>query len=83
MLNFYVRAVLDNILIDPPILRLLWSIAASIHYQDLLNLPDAELSQRIIKEISCRSSLDAEQCGNLNTYLSSKMMLIRDLAEYA
>jgi hypothetical protein len=76
-----VRAVLNNILIDPPILRLLWSIASSIHYQDILSLPDAELSQRIIQEVSCRLPLDAEQCGNLNTYLSGKIMLIRDLAE--
>jgi hypothetical protein len=75
--------VFNNILIDPSILRLLWSIAASIHYQDLLNLPDAELSQRIIQEVGCRLPLDAEQCGNLNTYLSAKIMLIRDLAEPA
>lgn len=73
--------MLNNILIDPPILRLLWSIASGIHYQDLLNLPDAELSQRIIQEVSCRLPLDAEQSGNLNTYLNAKMMLIRDLAE--
>jgi hypothetical protein len=70
-------------LIDPPVLRLLWSIASGIHYQDLLNLPDAELSQRIIQEVGCRLPLDAEQSGNLNTYLSSKIMLIRDLAEPA
>jgi hypothetical protein len=78
-----VRAVLNNILIDPSILRLLWSIASGIHYQDLLNLPDAELSQRIIQEVSCRLPLDAEQSGNLNAYLNSKIMLIRDLAESA
>jgi hypothetical protein len=78
-----VRAVLNNILIDPSILRLLWSIAASIHYQDLLHLPDAELSQRIIQEVSCRLPLDAEQCGNLHTYLNSRMMLVRELAEPA
>lgn len=77
------RAVLNNILIDPSILRLLWSIASSIHYKDLLNLPDAELSQHIIQEVNCRLPLDAEQCGNINTYLNSKIMLIRDLAEPA
>jgi hypothetical protein len=78
-----VRAVLNNILIDPPVLRLLWSIASSIHYQDLLNLPDAELSQHIIQEVGCRLPLDAEQYGNLNAYLNAKMVLIRDLAESA
>ena len=75
--------VLNNILIDPSILRMLWSIASGIHYQDLLNMPDADLSQRIIQEISCRLPLNAEQHGNLNAYLSAKMMLIRDLAESA
>jgi hypothetical protein len=78
-----VRALLNNILIDPPILRLLWSIVSTIQYQDLMVLPDAELSQRIVSEINHQLVLDTDQCDSIGSYIHSKMMLIRDLAESA
>jgi hypothetical protein len=46
-------------------------------------LPDAELSQRIVSEINHQLVLDNEQCDNIGSYIHSKMMLIRDLAESA
>jgi hypothetical protein len=78
-----VRALLNNILIDPSLLRLLWSIVSSIRYQDLISLPDAELSQLIVGEIKHQLPLDSEQCDDLGSYIDSKMLLIRDLAETA
>jgi hypothetical protein len=76
-----VRALIQNILIDPSILRLLWSIAANIHPQELSTLPDQELSHRILQEVDCRLCLDEDQQNNLLRYLHSKMVLIRDMAE--
>jgi hypothetical protein len=78
-----VRALIQNILIDPSILRLLWSIAANIHPQDLSTLPDQEISQRILQAVDEQLALNADQHHTLLHYLSSKMMLIRDLAEVA
>lgn len=75
------RALIKNILIDPSILRLLWSIAANIHPQDLSTLPDGELSDRILQEVDGQLALNPDQQDNLLNYLRSKMMLIRDLAE--
>jgi hypothetical protein len=81
MLNFPVRALIQNILIDPSILRLLWSIAANIHPQDLSTLPDRELSKRILQEVDGQLALNEDQQNNLLSYLHSKMMLIRDMAD--
>jgi hypothetical protein len=78
-----VRALIQNILIDPSILRLLWSIAANIHPQDLSTLPDWELSHLILQEVDGQLALNQDQQDNLLHYLHSKMMLIRDMAEVA
>ena len=78
-----IKVLIQNILIDPSILRLLWSIAANLRPQDLSILPDMELSEHILKEVDHRVSLNADQQNNLLTYIHSKMMLIRDMAEAA
>lgn len=70
--------MLDEILVDPSILRLLWSIVSSIRYQSLLDLTDRELCDCIVRDIHSRVCLDPLQLGYLNKYLNSRMMLIRD-----
>ena len=68
-------------LIDPSILRLMWSIATKIHFQDMSLLPDRELSDRIVREVNCHLTLSKDDRHNLLSYLQSKLMLIRDMAE--
>jgi aminoglycoside phosphotransferase len=76
-----VRALIQNILIEPALLRLLWAIVSELHEPEVLSLPDAELSQLLYKQVSGRTALNPEQNHSLASYISSKLMLIRDIAE--
>jgi hypothetical protein len=76
-----VRALIHNILIEPSLLRLLWAIVSELQEPDVLSLPDAELSQHLYQQVSDRTALNSEQNHSLAHYISSKLMLIRDVAE--
>jgi hypothetical protein len=76
-----VRALIQNILIEPALLRLLWAIVSELHEPEVLSLPDAELSQLLYQQVSGRTALNPEQNHSLAHYISSKLMLIRDVAE--
>ncbi len=47
----------------------------------LLSLPDIDLSQAIIQKVKARIVLNAEEAQDLDKYLNSRLLLIRDLAE--
>ena len=53
---------------------------SEINYQTLLALPDRDLSQTITQKVQDRITLNAEEAKDLDTYLTSKLLLIRDLA---
>ena len=67
--------------INPSVLRLLWKAVSEINYQTLLSLPDRDLSQVITQKVRDRVVLDSEEAQKLDVYLTSRLLLIRDLAE--
>ncbi len=67
--------------INPSVLRLLWKAVSEINYQTLLSLPDRDLSQVITQKVRERVVLDSEEAQKLDVYLTSRLLLIRDLAE--
>lgn len=80
-LNFAETSAIQNITINPSVLRLLWKAVSEINYQTLLSLPDRDLSQVITQKVRDRVVLDSEEAQKLDVYLTSKLVLIRDLAE--
>jgi hypothetical protein len=78
-----VRDLIQNIIIDPSVLRLLWKVVSEVNYQELLSLPDQELSQVLMQKVGNQVVLDPEETQKLDAYVSSKMLLIRDIADAA
>jgi len=71
----------QNITINPSVLRLLWKVVSEINHQTLLSLPDRDLSQVITQKVTDRVILDSEEAQKLDVYLTSRLLLIRDLAD--
>jgi hypothetical protein len=69
-------------MISPSLLRSCWKAVSEISYSMLLSLPDLDLSQTIIQKVKDRMILNAEEAQDLDIYLNSKLLLIRDLAEH-
>lgn len=74
-------SAIQNMPINPSVLRLLWKAVSEINYQTLLSLPDRDLSQVITQKVRDRVVLDSEEAQKLDVYLTSRLLLIRDLAD--
>jgi hypothetical protein len=74
---------MKNIIIHPSVLRLLWKAVSEVNYQLLLSLPDRDLSQILTQKVRDRVILEPEEARKLDAYVTSKLLLIRDLAEAA
>lgn len=83
ILIFRVREMIQNVTIDPSVLRLLWKVIAEMNYRELLSLSDLELSQFLIQQAAERVLLSAEEVQNISAYISSNLWLIRDFADVA
>jgi hypothetical protein len=68
-------------MISPALLRSCWKAVSEISYSMLLSLPDLDLSQAIIQKVKDRIVLNAQEAQDLDIYLNSRLLLIRDLAE--
>jgi hypothetical protein len=79
-LSFLRRTIIKNITISPSLLRSFWKAVSEISYPTLRSLPDLDLSQTITQKVKAQVLLNAEEAQNLDIYLSSKLLLIRDLA---
>ncbi len=79
--NWSAECGIQNITINPHVIRLLWKAVSEINYQSLLSLPDRDLSKAITEKVGDRVILDSEEAQKLDAYLSSRLLLIRDLAE--
>lgn len=77
------RDLIQNIIIDPSVLRLLWKVVSEVNYPELLSLPDRELSQVLMQKVSNQVALDPEEAEKLDAYVNSKLLLIRDIADAA
>ncbi|WP_243397342.1 hypothetical protein [Crocosphaera subtropica] len=64
------------------IMRQLWSIIEESPGKTLMGLNDSDLINQIVSKLSARQKLSSEDCGAINAYLRSRILLIREMAEY-
>ncbi len=62
------------------ILRQLWSVVEETQTNILLSFGDTELVQQLTAQLEFRGLLDTEEVGTVSAYLSSRLLLIRDMA---
>ncbi|MDX2239157.1 MAG: hypothetical protein NW224_00560 [Leptolyngbyaceae cyanobacterium bins.302] len=67
--------------IDTSLLRLTWSVIEETQTSSLLSLTDTGLVRLLLQRISRRILLSGEEVYLLYDYISSKITLIRDMAE--
>lgn len=63
------------------IMRQLWTVIDSMQVNTLLQFDDAALVQLLLNQFAAEQSIDAQATHSLNTYLQSRLPLIRDIAE--
>jgi hypothetical protein len=63
------------------ILRELWALIEEIQPHVLIQLNEQELIEKILKQLEQKKTLDRSENDRVSIYISSKMCLIRDLAE--
>jgi GR25 family glycosyltransferase involved in LPS biosynthesis len=66
---------------DSSTLRLVWSVVEETRSSELLELTDTAMVKRIVQHINDKILLSGEQACAVSHYVSSKTMLIRDIAE--
>ena len=64
----------------PSILRELWATVESTQSSTLLQLDDRSLVDVLVDALSEKQSLTPEEANSLESYVRSKVSLIRDLA---
>lgn len=62
-------------------MRQLWALVESTQVSTLLQFEDSDLVQFLLKRFKAQQLIDAQDARNLDTYIQSKLPLIRDLAE--
>ena len=68
-------------MIDTSLLRLTWSVIEESQSISLLSLTDTGLVRLLLQRISKRILLSGEEVCLLYDYISSKITLIRDMAD--
>ncbi len=62
-------------------MRYVWSVIEETEAKTLLNLNDADLLNQLVKQLEHKKLLTSEQINAISTYISSRVPLIRDLAQ--
>lgn len=68
-------------MVSPNMMRQLWTLVESTQVSTLLQFEDSDLVQFLLKRFKAQQLIDAQDASNLDTYIQSKLPLIRDLAE--
>lgn len=71
---------MNNVNLESKIVRTVWSSVEAINDRILLQLNDSDLIHQVIKQADATSVLSLEERQSLINYISSKVMLIRDIA---
>jgi hypothetical protein len=66
--------------VSPSVLRLIWKSVLEFNDRVLLSLPDRDLSEAIAQKVKERMVLPPDEAQRLDDYVTSKLLLIRDLA---
>lgn len=64
----------------PKTMRQLWAMIESTQVNTLLQLDDQSLVQWLLKQFTAQQVIDAQEASSLNTYINSRLPLIRDTA---
>lgn len=64
----------------PKMMRQLWAMVESAQVNMLLQLDDLALVQWLLKQFTAQQPLDEQETNSLNTYINSRLPLIRDTA---
>ena len=64
----------------PKTMRQLWAMIESTQVNTLLQLDDQSLVQWLLKQFTAQQTIDAQEASSLNTYINSRLPLIRDTA---
>jgi hypothetical protein len=67
--------------IESGIMRLVWSSVETTNSKTLLQLSDQDLIHQIMRQVEKALTLTSEDRKTLMDYISSKTLLIRDMAE--
>ena len=72
---------MKNTDVSSNIIRTVWSSVNAIDRTTLLQLNDTDLTYQIMRQVERMSTLTLEDRQGLISYISSKVLLIRDIAE--
>ena len=62
-------------------MRHVWSVIEETETKTILNLNDTDLLRQLLKQLENKNLLSSEQINEMSTYISSRVPLIRDLAQ--
>ncbi|BAZ24691.1 hypothetical protein NIES4073_55880 [Kalymmatonema gypsitolerans NIES-4073] len=68
-------------MITAKMIQQIWAVIESTQVTTLLQFDDTALVQLLLQQLKAKQGLDAQTDGSLNTYIKSKLPLIRDTAE--
>ncbi|MEH1892294.1 hypothetical protein [Nostoc sp.] len=68
-------------MVTAKMMQQLWAVIESTQVSTLLQFDDAALVQLLLQQLKVKQGIDAQADSTLNTYIKSKLPLIRDTAE--
>ncbi len=68
-------------MVSAKMMQQLWTVIESTHVSTLLQFDDAALVQVLLQQLKAKQAIDSQADSSLNTYIKSKLPLIRDTAE--
>lgn len=68
-------------MITANMMRQLWAVIESTNVNTLLQFDDVALVQLLLQQLKAKQGLDAQADSSLDTYILSKLPLIRDTAD--
>ncbi|MBE9006270.1 hypothetical protein IQ259_14695 [Fortiea sp. LEGE XX443] len=68
-------------MITTKMMQQLWAVIESTNVSTLLQFDDVALVQLLFQQLKAKQEIDAQADSSLNTYIKSKLPLIRDTAE--
>jgi hypothetical protein len=75
------KVTAKEVLMNPLMLRQLWSSIENSQVNILLSLDDTSLIQWLIKQFKQEQSLNQDETNMIDNYLRTKLSLIRDIAQ--
>jgi hypothetical protein len=68
-------------MITAKLIQQLWAIIESTQVTTLLQFDDTALVQLLLQQLTVKQNLNPQDTPSVNTYIKSKLPLIRDTAE--